>query len=196
MGKGFWRKADGGEMRSGKYNKLYLLAKKQRGYFTAQQAIKCGYPRNYHSNYCHKGIWKNEGRGLFRFPDCDSFDQEDRYVYYFLWSRNRNEEPQAVVSHQSASYYHGLCAECPDRLYLTVPLSFQHKIPDEVICHYEDLSKEDVEEHTGFNVTTNEKTRKDVGMSSLAERQYEGEGGGSGRWLSGFHDEVAAAPVS
>jgi len=161
-------------MRSEKYNRLYKLAQHQRGYFTSRQAIDCGYPRNYHSVYTKKNTWKSEGWGIFRFPDFESHGLEDKCMYYSLWSRDNKDQPRAVISHESALHIHKKIGQCPEKLHVTIPRSFQKKIPEEIICHYDDLTPDDIETWNGINITTVKKTEHDAGWATQVATRAEG----------------------
>ena len=89
--------------RSQKYalRSLTALALTQGGYFTAKQAEQAGY-RNPHLVYHLKaGNFERAGHGLYRIPTLP-LSAHDDLVRLSLWSRGRDDQPQAVVSHQTA----------------------------------------------------------------------------------------------
>ena len=83
-----------------KEDRLYVIAERQQGFFTAAQAVACGYPMSSHVYHPKAGTWRREYRGIFRlvrFPMSD----DAQYVLWTLWSRNRQGVPQGVYSHQT-----------------------------------------------------------------------------------------------
>ncbi|MBS0622974.1 MAG: type IV toxin-antitoxin system AbiEi family antitoxin domain-containing protein [Verrucomicrobia bacterium] len=45
---------------------LFEIADRQQGYFTTQQAVKCGYSRTNLHRYVASGEWVKEQRGIYR----------------------------------------------------------------------------------------------------------------------------------
>lgn len=81
-----------------KYKRLYQIASEQDGYFTTKQAIKAGYDTNIHPYHVKTGNWIREHRGIYRLANYPIEERPDLMQWY-LWSRNRNEEPQGIYSH-------------------------------------------------------------------------------------------------
>lgn len=71
-----------------------------------------------------------------------------------MWSRNREGEPQAVASHETALRLHDLSDLMPEKVHLSVPKGFRKRPPRGVILHKADLADGDVEARDGFAVTT------------------------------------------
>jgi predicted transcriptional regulator of viral defense system len=135
-------------------SKLFKLAEIQQGYFTTKQAIHCGYITQNHRYHVLAGTWIREHRGIYRlarFP----LSPDGQYVLWSLWSRNRQEIPQGVFSHQTALSIHELSDVMPAKLHLTVPPTFRRSaIQPEVIClHRAILPPSDLEQRQGFMVT-------------------------------------------
>lgn len=82
-----------------------------------------------------------------------------------LWSRNREGEPRAVVSHETALRLHGLSDLMPEKVHLTVPKGFRKQPPKGVVLHKTDLSEAGTEDQDGFRVTTPLRTILDVARS-------------------------------
>ncbi len=140
---------------------LFEIADRQAGYFTAKQAREAGY--NYRLQHYHreKGHWLLVGHGLFRLSRYPEGENED-LVRLSLWSRNRDGEPQAVASHETALRLHGLSDLMPGKVHLSVPKGFRKLPPKGVILHKSDLSDREVEAWNGFKVTTPLRTILDM----------------------------------
>ncbi|MGK4905781.1 type IV toxin-antitoxin system AbiEi family antitoxin domain-containing protein [Streptomyces albus] len=131
-------------------DKLWRIAARQRGYFTAAQALKAGY--SYQAQHFHVGRqnWIRIDRGIYRFreylelPSADT----DHLVRWSLWSRDR-----AVMSHTTALAVHDLGIANPAEIHLTVPPGFRAK-DSAVVLHRANLAAADIEQHEGFRVTT------------------------------------------
>ncbi len=113
---------------SERQKELYQLAEAQGGYFTAKQAASLGYAgskRNYH---VRAGNWLREHRGIYRltlFPEPERPD----LILWWLWSRDRSDQPYGVYSHQTALSLHELTDVNPARLDMTVPPAFRRGVP-------------------------------------------------------------------
>lgn len=130
--------------------RLWRRAARQRGYFTAAQALEDGY--SYQSQYFHvqRGNWMRVDRGVYRFREFADLPagEHDHLVRWTLWSRDL-----AVVSHSTALGVHDLGIANPAEIHLTVPPGFRQRDPA-VVVHRAELSPEEIEEHEGFRVTT------------------------------------------
>ncbi len=145
---------------------LTKMAAVQGGYFTSKQAAAIGYTapkRNYH---VHVGNWVRERRGIFRLATQPLPVRPD-LILWWLWSRNRQEQPQGVYSHQTALSLHELTDATPSRLHMTVPKTFRRSaaIPKAVVLHIADLPLSDVEQIDGVPVTKALRTLVDVARS-------------------------------
>jgi prepilin-type N-terminal cleavage/methylation domain-containing protein len=143
--------------------KLELLASRQCGYFTSAQAKKIGYRQDKFS-YHIKNNWVKVNRGLFRLSGFeDTFNS--RCVCWFLWSRNINEQPQGIISHQSALMYYNIIEQnIEEEFHLTVPTGFRKRnIPKEgLVLHKENLPLSDLENHGAVMTTNLFRTLKDT----------------------------------
>ena len=107
---------------------LYQVAEAQGGYFTTKQAASLGYASNKRAYHVQVGNWLREHRGIYRlalFPEPDRSD----LILWWLWSRNRSDQPSGVYSHQTALSLHELTDVNPSRLDMTVPPSFRRGVP-------------------------------------------------------------------
>ena len=131
-------------------DRLWELAARQRGYFTAAQAVQAGYSHQAQHFHARRGNWLRIERGLYRLREFAILPGEDHdhLVRWWLWSGQR-----AVVSHLSALAAHDLGIANPAEIHLTVGQGFRQK-NDQVILHRADLSPEEIEDREGFKVTT------------------------------------------
>lgn len=149
---------------------LFTLAFNQGGYFTAKQAIQAGYGYP-HLEY-HEGVGNFEkvGHGLYRLRSLPR-GEYDQFARLFLWSRDRGDNPQAVVSHQSALTLHGLSDLLPSQIDLTVPKTFRKTAPPGVVLHKGLIAPGDYEEREGFRVTTPLRTLVDVTLGGISQQE-------------------------
>jgi len=144
--------------------RLFEVADRQAGYFTARQAREVGYGYRLQHYHRERGHWIPAGHGLFRMSRYPEGEDEDLARLY-LWSRNREGEPQAVVSHETALRLHGLSDLIPEKTRLSVPKGFRKRPPKGVVLHKSDLSRADAEDRNGFRVTTPLRTVLDIARS-------------------------------
>ncbi|MBI2118374.1 MAG: type IV toxin-antitoxin system AbiEi family antitoxin domain-containing protein [Elusimicrobia bacterium] len=155
-----------GYARNIKEKKLLKIASSRGGYFTAKEASRAGYSYRLQHYHRAKGHWQEVDRGIFRLTE-HPVSSYDELIRWSLWSRNRAEFPQAVISHESALSLHELSDIIPSKIHLTVPINFSKK-PD-TICtiHKRILPKDDIEMKHGIFVTTPKRTLIDVAESSI-----------------------------
>lgn len=151
----------------GNYRQLSKTAQKQGGFFTAKQAEDCGYNRKNHSYHTAKANWKNEGWGLYSLPTL----QKNEMSYYwslYLWTRNKKDQAEAVLSHETALSFYELSDVNPSKVYFTVPKSFRRtaKKPDVLVLHKNNLKKNEITDYQGLKITTVIKTLSDVATES------------------------------
>lgn len=151
---------------------LFSIAVEQGGYFTAKQAIKAGYGYPHLEYHVSTGSFERVEQGLYRLKSLPPGEHDD-LVRLALWSRNREDEPQAVVSHESALVLHGLSELLPSEIHLTVPPKFRKAPPAGCILHKGALVPADTEERAGFRVTTPLRTLLDVAAGGVAHEQLE-----------------------
>lgn len=133
--------------------KLYTVAESQGGYFSAKQALSCGYSHRLQHYHKEKGHWVEIERGCFRLMNYPSSPNED-FIRWSFWSRNRGDIAQAAVSHESALAFHDLGDIVPSKVHLTVPPTFRKKAAGGCVLHRKALPLEALEKHEGFLVTT------------------------------------------
>jgi len=146
--------------------RLFAVADSQEGYFTAKQAEDAGFDRTNHAYHVRAGNWEHEHRGIFRLAHFPAAERPD-LVRWSLWSRDRQDHPQGVYSHQTALSIHDLSDIMPSKIHMTVPLKFRKtsKTPPVLVLHHSDLPVEATEERTGFRVTRPMRTILDLSES-------------------------------
>lgn len=133
---------------------LYHTAETQQGFFTAKQAKSAGFTEKNHPYHVRMGHWIREYRGIYRLASFPRPDRPD-LTLWFLWSRNRQDVPQGVYSHQTALTLYDLSDVMPAKLHMTVPPSFRRSapLPKTLVIHRAELSKDDVGKTLGVRVT-------------------------------------------
>jgi predicted transcriptional regulator of viral defense system len=146
-----------------KRNDLFEIADRQQGYFTAKQAQECGIPRSNFHRYLKSGEWVKEMRGIYRLKQYPVSDRPE-LVLWTLWSRDKDEKPQGVWSHETALDIHELSDIMPAKMHMTVPPRFRKRvaIPKNLKLHFAPLCKTDIEIRQGYKVTTPLRTLLDV----------------------------------
>lgn len=85
-----------------KEKRLIEIAIDKGGYFTSKQALKCGYSHRVQKYHVETRHWIKEDRGLFRLDFLHS--KYDEYFKAIFLTRDRNDIPQGVISHESALF--------------------------------------------------------------------------------------------
>lgn len=142
---------------------LYRIAEAQGGYFTTKQAASLGYGSNKRAYHVQAGNWLREHRGIYRlalFPEPERAD----LILWWLWSRNRTDQPAGVYSHLTALSLHELTDVNPSRLDITVPPTFRRgaPVPKAVRLHYGHILGAEREHLFGVPVTNALRTVLDV----------------------------------
>lgn len=140
---------------------LTAVAATQGGYFTARQAEQAGYVYPHLTYHVNRGNFERIERGLYRIPTIPLSEHDD-LIRLTLWSRGRDDAPQAVVSHESALSLHELSDMLPGKVHLTVPRSFRRAAPTECTLHKADLAEHESTAWGAFRVTTPLRTLTDV----------------------------------
>jgi prepilin-type N-terminal cleavage/methylation domain-containing protein/prepilin-type processing-associated H-X9-DG protein len=74
----------------------------------------------------------------------------------------KQNEPQAVVSHQSALELYDLIEESDSKVHLTVPMTFRREQPEECVFHHSELTSYEVRAEGALRVTTPLRTLTDL----------------------------------
>ncbi len=133
---------------------LFSVARDQHGFFTTKQAEAAGFRRQSHYYHVRTGDWIREHRGIYRLTHFPSAERPD-LIRFWLWSRNRQDAPQGVYSHETALSLHELSDVMPAKLHMTVPKTFRRMapIPRALALHTGDLAPADIETLEGVPVT-------------------------------------------
>lgn len=148
-------------------SRLYAVAERQAGYFTAAQALEAGYSRASQHYHQKVGNWRREGHGIYRLEHFPRTEGE-HYVRQMLWSRDRAGNIQAALSHETALQAYELSEVMPAEIHLTVPKGFRKRPPAGVRLHRQELPASDVTERDGYRITTPLRTLLDAAASSLS----------------------------
>jgi predicted transcriptional regulator of viral defense system len=143
--------------------RLTDVAASQGGYFTARQAERGGYGASHLSYHVRAGNFERAGHGLYRIPTLPLSDHDD-LVRLWLWSRGRDDRPQAVISHQTALALHDLAELIPTTIHLTVPPGFRKRRPRGCLLHKGIVEPAATQPFDVITVTTPLKTLGDLAI--------------------------------
>lgn len=146
-----------------RFQNLFQIVSVQDGFFTTKQAISAGYGTNCHTYHVKTGNWIREHRSIYRLAHYPTGDRPDLMLWY-LWSRNRKEEPQGVYSYKTSLALYELTDVNPDKLHITVPKGFRRnsQIPGVLVLHYGNVSSEETDHIHGVKVTNPIRTINDI----------------------------------
>ncbi|NGX38771.1 MAG: hypothetical protein KR126chlam1_00082 [Chlamydiae bacterium] len=145
-----------------KKDKLWRVAEKQHGYFTAKQAKEAGYRDSNFARYIQSGIWKKIQRGIYCFTHFPAYERPE-LIIWFLWSQTRKDPGCGVWSHETALEIHDLSDVNPLKMHMTVPERFRKRgKPGFISLHCGTFSKMEIQEKDGYLITTPLRTLVDV----------------------------------
>ena len=151
---------------------LIALAATQGGYFTAKQAEKTGYAYSHLIYHLKAGNFERSGHGLYRVPTLPLSEHDD-LIRLSLWSRSRDDAPQAIASHQTALSLYDLSELIPGIIHLTVPPDFRKRSPKHCRLHKRELDLGQVREMSGFKITSPAQTLEDLAADqSISKEQF------------------------
>lgn len=152
---------------------LTEVAASQGGYFTARQAEEAGYDAPHLTYHLSAGNFERAGRGLYRIPTLPLSEHDD-LIRLWLWSRGRDDQPRAVVSHQTALALHDLAEFIPTTIHLTVPPGFRKQPTEGCVLHKGRLARGETQSFDALPVTTPLRTLRDLAaMGTLPTEQFE-----------------------
>jgi predicted transcriptional regulator of viral defense system len=155
------------------FRALAEVAATQGGYFTARQAEKAGYDAPHLSYHIASGNFERAGHGLYRIPTLPP-DEHDDLIRLWLWSRGRDDRPQAVVSHHTALALQDLAEFIPTQIHLTVPGGFRKRPPEGCILHKGTLAASEVNPLDALPVTNPLRTLRDLAIDlTLPTEQFQ-----------------------
>lgn len=148
--------------------RLFEFAEAQHGYITAAQAATEGIDYRTLGMMARRGVVERLSRGVYRLSQYPPF-RHGQYMEATLWPQ---EGVQAALSHESALEFHGLSDVNPNRIHITLPVSYRirRKIPPHLIVHREALQARDVEVLDGIRVTTPFRSVQDCIRGHLGPR--------------------------
>ncbi len=152
---------------------LFKTADAQMGYFTSQQAEKAGISNKNHAYHVKVGHWKRIMRGIYRLNNYPLSDNEELMVW-FLWSKNREDTPQGVFSHETALDIYNLTDINPPHIHMIVPREFKrlNPIPKVIKLHRNILKKSEIKSYLGMKITTPVKTLQDLAKKGSLSQEF------------------------
>ncbi len=152
---------------------LTEVAASQGGYFTARQAEDAGYDAPHLSYHLSAGNFERAGHGLYRIPTLPLSEHDD-LVRLWLWSRGRDDQPRAVISHQTALALHDLAEFIPTTIHLTVPPGFRKRTQEGCVLYKGRIEPGETQPFDAIPVTTPLRTLQDLAdADSLPTEQFE-----------------------
>lgn len=128
--------------------KLWKLAQRQHGCFTAAQAVELGYADSVHLYHVKKGDWIRVFRGVYRLADHVE-TPSSRCMAALLWTRDKNGTIQGVLSAETANELFNKTISDIKPIKLVVPKRFRRSsaVPKGI-----QLSKMYGEVHKSLNI--------------------------------------------
>lgn len=152
---------------------LTALAASQGGYFTARQAHRFGYMAPHLSYHASVGNFERAGHGVYRVATLPVALHDD-LIRLWLWSRGRDDRPQAICSHQTALDLHGLSEAIPDSVHLTVPRGFRKAVPHGCVLHPGTVARGERQPFDAVPTTTPLRTLSDLARdTAFPHEQFE-----------------------
>lgn len=148
--------------------KLFELADRQLGYFTAAQALGAGVLQVRLIQMNNRGDIERVSRGVYRLARYP-ISPLGQYMEAALWPQVRRPGTRGVISHASALALYGLSDVSPAKVHITVgsETRVRRVVPPHLAIHYVDLRSDDVQEVEGVPVTTPERTIRDAHADHL-----------------------------
>ena len=155
------------------FDRLFEIAERQQGDFTAKQAEAAGFDEKNHYYHVRCGNWIRECRGVYRLSKFPITERPDM-IAWSLWSRDRTDKPQGVYSHETALSFYNLSDLNPPKLHMTVPPDFRRSapIPQVLVLHRGILYEDEIEDARGFWVTKPLKTIADLVAAGYVEDTF------------------------
>ena len=150
---------------------LFQVASEKGGYFTAEQAITCGYSHALLSHHAKSGTFIRVRSGLYRFREYPSSSREDVLAAWMAVGKD-----SSIVSHESALDVLGLSDIIPDAIHITVPRSRRNipKLPGiKIHTTTRLIRKEDTITREGIVVTSAMRSILDAAEKGAAPEQIE-----------------------
>lgn len=150
---------------------LFDIASQQHGYFTAEQAERCGFNREALRHHAASGRFIRVRRGVYRLRDYPSSPLDEVAAAWISVGKDT-----AVVSHETALDLLELSDVTPTAIHLTVPRSKRYtKPPTGVALHTttRPLARKDVTVRHGITLTNPTRTILDAAQAGTGPEQIE-----------------------
>ncbi len=143
--------------------KLFEVADRQLGYFTAGQARAAGVLQVRLIQMNKSGDIERVSRGVYRLARYP-MSPLGHYMEGALWPQVRRPGVRGVISHASALAFYGLSNASPAKVHITVrsDMRVRRVVPRHLSVHYADLTPDEVQEVEGVPVTTPERAIRDA----------------------------------
>ncbi|HJR26281.1 MAG TPA: type IV toxin-antitoxin system AbiEi family antitoxin domain-containing protein [Acidimicrobiales bacterium] len=119
--------------RNGRDARLGLVARRQAGTFSWQQAIQVGFPSSTISDRLRRGTWEK------RLPGVYAITGTERTRTHELWVAVLAVGPPGALTHETSCLIHGAEALPAHPIKLTVPHRWHHDIPGIFVHQIDDL---------------------------------------------------------
>jgi len=146
--------------------KLYQIAERQAGYFTARQARRSGFSYQALRYSVQAGHFQRIKRGIYRLVEFPEMPLADLFIAWL------DAGERAVISHDSALALYGLSDLLPGEIHLTVPRTASRRRQG-VRLHTKRLTPDEITRREGLPVTTVTRTLADVILDGLSEELVE-----------------------
>lgn len=134
-----------------------MVARRQAGAFTFEQALTAGFPRATVSRRLGSGAWRRLAAGVYvATSDPPTRDQA-------LWTAVLGVGRDVAVTHESAALLHGAEGLPETPITLTNPHRRHHHLAGVVVHQIDDLTKRDVEDLDGLPVSKPARTVVELG---------------------------------
>jgi predicted transcriptional regulator of viral defense system len=154
------------------FDRLFKIADRQQGCFTAAQARSVGYSKQSQYHHVKAGDWEKLNRAIFRLK---YYPRPRRLglLTYLLWTLDSSGKTHGVFSHDTALSLYPYSVWNPVATHITVPHGFvkRAKPPGEVVLHRRNLKPSDITMVDGVQVTTPLRTLADL-MTAGFVAQY------------------------
>ncbi len=142
--------------------RLWKIAKKQHGFFTAKQAKDAGYKDSNFASHLQSGVWRKVGRRIYRLSHFPDYERPE-LIIWSLWSHNPHAPYEGAWSHETALEIYDLSDVNPTQMHMTVPVGFKNSgKPNFITLHFETLSRVEIQKIDGFFITTPIRTLVDI----------------------------------
>ena len=137
-----------GRMTDARDARLSLVAGRQAGTFSFDQALRLGYPRATISRRIRSGAWERVHPGVYAIGGAPES------ALLPIWAAVLAAGPASVVSHETAALLHGAERLEPRPITLTNPHRWHHAIAGVMVHQIDDLLDSHRTVHRGLPIST------------------------------------------